>query len=194
MNNPRSYDFVRQLLTTESSKGTTPRIENLEALAKLLSAKVAKVHSDKVGGPDQVAILRGGKIAKFDAPLFSQPPKPIPFDLFIDVHNLCSGPGAGIVSSPGVPIIWIRDTIRGYQQLILDGNFFLGTEIIDSTVWYGGKTTVFDRSNTVVNSTLWLDELGSDPAFLHSLTHDFAWRQCLPLGCDIEPPPNQPPH
>lgn len=194
MDNPQSYPTVKRLLSTDTSNGPTPHIENLEALARLLSGRVAKVHSDKVGGPDQMAILQGGRIAKFDAPLFSEPPKPMTFNLIIDVHNLWFGPGGGIVSGPGVPIIWIRDTIRGYQQLILDGNFFLGTEIRDSTVRYGGKTTVFDRSNKVVNSTLWLDGLGSDAAFLHSLTHDFDWQRCLPFGCEIELPRNPPPH
>jgi len=193
MDNSRNYagsPGINPLLRAIAGSKTPMKLIDLEALAKFLSKRTHIQHPDKVGGPDQVAVFKARTIAKLEVPLFPPPSKPIPFILIIDVHSLRFGPGGGIGAEPGTAIVWIRDTIWGYQQLVLDGNLFIGNEIRDSYVVYGGGSTFFDRSNKVANSTLHLYSLGSDREFLRSLTHDFEWSECVPFGCDIELPKN----
>jgi hypothetical protein len=187
MDNPQAYNQNPAIRRLPEAGGShmTMSVSDLEALAKVLSAWTSKEHPDKVGGPDQVAILHDRRISKFDEP-YPSPLKPMPIGLIMDV-TLPFGPG-GSIRSPNASTIYIRDVIMGNQHLVLDGNFFFGNEIQDSTVIYNGGATVFDESNKVVNSILQLNQFGPSPDFLR----DFKWSRCIPLDCDFGLPKNRP--
>jgi hypothetical protein len=187
LKNPRAYaqsPAVQKLLDSAPDNGASLQVTDLEALAKFIAAETHKKHPDVVGGRNQLAVLRNGRVTAFEQQSFPPPPKPTAFSLIMDVP-LRFGPGGGIVGPSGETTIWIRNTIVGYRGLVLDGNFFLGNEIRDSIVWYDGGPAAFDQSNTVIHSQLQFGEhFGSNFERARSLAHDFPWSRCLPFSCN----------
>ncbi len=165
-----------------ADSGASLQLADLKALAHFIGVETAKAHPDDVGGPDQIAVFRKDGTVTIEQRQFPEPEKPMPIAVITSQTGavLSFGPGGAIVAPRGTAIIWVRNTIVGYQGLLLDGNFFIGNEIRDCSVYYQGGPTVFDPSNKVINSTLQLDGFN---AIAKYLAHSFPWKRCLPFSC-----------
>jgi hypothetical protein len=175
---PQAYSddpAARKYLESAKNNGETLDLTDLEALAKFIAAETSRKHPHTVGGPDQIAIFQDNQIVKFEQQPFPATHKPMSVALIMDVP-LNFGPGGGTAGPKGGNTIWIRNTIVGYQGLMLDGNFFLGNEIRDSVVRYSGGQAEFDSSNKVVNSKLQISTLvGPNAGFAYDLVQNFPW-------------------
>jgi hypothetical protein len=185
MTSPQGYSdspVVQKFIDSAANHGAALQVTDLEGLAKFVSSETSKKYPDAVGGLDQIAIFQGGHLVRFEQQPFPPAPKQMPFTLIMDV-TLHFGPGGAIVGPKGSNTIWIRNTLVGYQNLVIDGNFFLGNEIRDSLVVYNGAPAVFDSSNKIVNSRLRIMPVGPNAEFARYLMRGFPWSQCIPIPC-----------
>jgi len=171
---------VRRYSEAIKDNGASLSLPDLKALAKFIAGQTAHEHPQYVGGADQIAIIRDGRVAAVDEPPSAAPPKPLQFLVFMDIPMYLGGP---LLGPKGAATIWIRDEIVSQMPLALDGNFFLGNEIRDSILVYNGGQTVF-QGNDVRNSRL---QFGPDfvgnPDDVRKVIQPFPWSYCYPFGC-----------
>jgi hypothetical protein len=153
----RGNEVVRKYIRAKKHDGgESLTFDEMAALASYMAAQTAKRYPSVVGGSDQVAILRDGKILKLDQPHFPDPPRPMKFVVIMDLK--VQGAMNFATTEPDTHFVWIRMQFVGIRnpRLRLDGQFFYGCEIRDSIVEYGGGLTGFtpENKNTVVNTMM----------------------------------------
>lgn len=179
---PASIAIKRYARFKAAKNGKPLSLKELAALASEMAAKTS--HDPRfagfVGGPDQIAILAGGKIQKLEQPTFPEPPRPLKFTLIVDMEIT----RALRLVAPGSYRLWIRSNFIGMRNMDfrLDDQFFYGCEIRDSIVQYGGGFTDFGSTNRVIDSMLL--PVGGGPGSslenFHRVANRFDWRDAPP--------------
>jgi 20S proteasome alpha/beta subunit len=137
-------------LSIQLDKGASLSIEQMVKLAKRLAFYTAQAHPE-VGGPNQIAILTPSSPMKIDQPTFSPPPRLL-FSFGIIVDSRFSH--SSIVMAPGSHGVFVRCVWTGMERE-LDGNYFIRNTFTDSVlVSRGGRTSLGNGTNRIVNSVL----------------------------------------
>lgn len=161
--------------TALGGDGEPLTLSDMERVAIYLERRTAEEFPAKVGGDLQVAELAAGKITRFVEPI-----KEPPFTRLVSFrwsHMRADRPGIGqpLVDNESGEILFftgadLADGLQGLDNFI----FFNSTFTRVRFEYYGGDSTIFDRSNTVVDSTLTLYP-GADPNsnFVKRIRADF---------------------
>jgi hypothetical protein len=156
-------------------KGKSLSLLDLEQVAKQIERRTSQQFPSKVGGKLQIAELSEGKVAKFDQPnssLFHLPAIAFWADKGVGVSD--SAWGLSFPSHTLVAFV-LQANFSGVGSQPLDNIFFFETKFAHCKFTYqGSPRSIFDRSNTVVDSTLTLLP-GADPNsnFVKQIKVDF---------------------
>jgi hypothetical protein len=156
----------------------TMPVDSLENFAKL-AVTLTSFKFPEVGNGTQTAVLRGGKIAKFDQITF--PPTRKPFTLVIMDRPVFFG--GGFVNSVGNVVKFIDHgrfknassppSPAGLVQL--DGGIFVDCEFDNVDLYYDGGQAYFDPNNKIVNSRLSLGpNANNHPEIVQKLRRAFS--------------------
>ncbi len=169
----RSATVDRYADSLQTASGSSLSLLELEALAKLIEYKTSVDHPVEVGGSLQIAVLRDGKVERLDQPSFPDPARPMKFS--IKINGTIDG--SGLVSfAPGLRTLWIHCRLLKQQNLSLENNFLIATEIRDSLIFYNGGPFIFDKTNTVGHSALMLGpNVDLKSKEVHALATGFEW-------------------
>lgn len=170
--------IARYASSLVTDRGSSLTLKDMEKLAEVLLRRTEKKYPS-VGGPRQVALLRGGKVESLRQPEFPKHALPLPgFNLVVGSHF--EGP-RGIVFGGNIIALFVRNYFKNDDRSIA-GHYFFGNEFVDSIIRYDGGPTRFDSSNTVRGSILVLGvnaDLRSE--VVRHLMKDFAWREVRQL-------------
>jgi len=146
-------------------------VEQMRDLAVALVHRTAE-NNPTVGGDDQIAILRHGRVTRIEQPQFPDQRPAVHFALSVGATFAHDNEALG-----GSPFLAIKDTFDDVRQTVLDGNFFFRNVFISSKIMYGGGFTSFDSSNRLTDCTLVLAPTAKrNPEMLRHLLSDFHWR------------------
>jgi hypothetical protein len=183
LNDPKSWRADPAIAQYEDAVeyGRTPTLGQLKALA--LSLKQHTADGDpEVGGPSQIAVLTNGKIASIDQPSFP-PLAPVSFRFQIETTLTLVGsraggrpkPGTGVTMYGRFGVLYEDKFVHTWQSL--DDSYWANNEFADSTLFYGGGRTLFQKSNQVTNCDLEIGAaVGADSPVAAQLLKDFKWR------------------
>jgi len=158
----------------DDGDGNSLSLLELELFAREIERRTSQQYPNKVGGSQQVAILTNGKVTFYHQPISGT--TPIPFIIFDSVDGLeVDGRGAGLlhVAAPQVAFVQRGKLSNGRQPM--DNIFFFRSVFNHCDFIYSGSPrSIFDKSNTVVDSTLTLLP-GADPNsnFVKQIKIDF---------------------
>jgi 20S proteasome alpha/beta subunit len=162
-----------------AKSGKQLELRELSALAREMARQTSRDprFNGFVGGPDQIAILAGGRIQELEQPAFPEPPRPMKLNLIVNVE--VTGP-VPLIPASGTYLLWIRSNfIRARNPALrLDNQFFYGCEIRDSIVEYGGGLTDFGPTNKISDTMLLPGHGGPDSSVenITRISRSFPWR------------------
>lgn len=162
-------------------------IEQMKALAISLKQQTAGRYRE-VGGPNQIAVLRAGRIESFEQPNF--PPIPLTgfrFQIFATITaGNTNGPSRpitmwGILAPGSFPLYFNNEFNRVRQEL---GNSYYSRNVFrECLLSYDGGTIEFEKSNQVIDSDLLIGSgVGRDSPQVKQLLKDFKWRKVEFMG------------
>jgi hypothetical protein len=170
-----STDPILQYLTESLHKdgGKSLSLQDMEQIAKRMERVTALDHPREVGGPQQIAEITSGLVSNFVQPISAPTvlPKMIAMEL-----NQPHATGVGVAFYVAFPLITI---VNGGQVVDsgvrLDNVFTFNSTFMHCHLMYGGsQTTIFDKSNTLVESTLSLERASDlNSPFVRQLRSDF---------------------
>jgi 20S proteasome alpha/beta subunit len=144
---------------------------------KALAIALAKVTSDRyksVGGPNQIAVIKGGHVFSVEQPSFSTPKLP-PFDFGLVGHNTATGPVLSASSSRFALSIYVGNRLTDCGKILLDRAVFIDNGFVRCVILYDGGRTRFESDNKVVNSALVIGPHAKNREQVDHLIHDFSW-------------------
>jgi hypothetical protein len=156
-----------------SDRGSTLSLEDMEQIAKQIERLTAQ-HDPFVGGRQQIAELSAGQVSEFSQPISK--PYPNQWRLALKIENIgfMGHDLAALRSNP--PFVYLAQNVPIYDMdQPLDGIFFFKSKLIHCRLTYKGfPSSILDKSNTVVDSTLTLLP-GADPNsnFVKQIRIDF---------------------
>jgi hypothetical protein len=152
-NDPILRDFRASLA---SDKGSSLSLEDLKFIAKRIEVATAKDYPDTVGGQRQIAELSDGEVSSFDQPVAIEYPPYWAVRLELSGGTV-KGARSAVVSKPPFVVLAQRIGARELSAQALDGIFFYKSMFTKCGFTYkGDPNSIFDKSNTVVDSTLTL--------------------------------------
>jgi hypothetical protein len=149
-------------------------IQDMEIIASEVALKTAKTFPGKVGGAQQIAALSNGRVSEFVQPIPATVRIPMTLFSVIDGAEMSGAGGLFYVGSPQVAIMQ-GGKFSGGSSSPVDNIFLFRSAFNHCELTYGGSPrTIFDKSNTVVDSTLTLLP-GADPNsnFVKQIRADF---------------------
>lgn len=168
---PAIADFARAYTL---NRGTDLTIEQMKKLAIAL-ARYTAMNSRTVGGANQIATLEGGKLTGMQQGSFPEQPPMRHFVVFIE-------PGfyRGLAGIVGSSALVIKGRFENITRQGIDGNFFFGTDFVNTQIIYDGGTTRFDSTNHVTDCVLSLGpNANRNPEFVRHLLTDFKWKNVV---------------
>jgi hypothetical protein len=133
-----------------ADRGRSLTLEQMKALAVSLARHTAQVNPS-VGGEDQIAVLKDGRVQSVSQRRFPEQPSPIKqFGLVVGNSWGRNGMRLG---AAGTIQLYVDNTIVDDDQT-LDGNYFFRNKFLHCHLRYDGGVTRFDQSNIVSDSDL----------------------------------------
>jgi hypothetical protein len=135
--------------TTAKDNGAFVNLQQILEISRYVKARTAEAYPMFVGGPDQVAILAGGKAQIIDQPNFPELRAPTPLAVIAN-SNIADR----TATRGNIYCVWLG-SFTSLNNIDLRHNIFIDSEIRDSFVEYDGG--FYFLSNTrIVNSVLLL--------------------------------------
>lgn len=149
--------------------GASLNLPQILEIARYVKARTAQAYPMFVGGPDQVAMLAGGKAQIIEQPGFTELPAPTPFAVIADSTLSVRTAALG-----DIYCVWLG-SFTSRNNIDLAHNIFIDSEIRDSFVEYDGG--FYFLSNTrIVNSVLLLGPHALPSAReVKQLVHAYPW-------------------
>jgi 20S proteasome alpha/beta subunit len=168
---PDDIALAQYALALRKDGGASLTVEQMTRLAKRLAYYSSQAHPE-VGGENQVAILRNGRVVRIEQKVFPKPAKAIlNYVLLVDDTI---GPG-GFAFAKRVHVLAIRCWWWRVRREI-DGNYFIGNTFTDSVLDYDGGFTILDTENQVIRSRLSVGpHVSVDDERLRKLIRGFGW-------------------
>jgi len=134
----------------DKDNGTSMTLDEIKSLASDLIEETAKKYR-QVGGPKQTAILAGGKVKSLVQPIFPEIPRPFTFTGLSQIEL-----NGGMPQMTDEQVVFFEDVLfnRISIPIRLDNRVYLHCQVRDSIVEYDGGGTIFEKTNTVYNSSL----------------------------------------
>ncbi len=178
-----------------ADRGRSLSLLDLEQIAKEMERRTSSQFRGMVGGDRQIAVLSGGQIKEFVEPL--RDPRGIPPSVLHVVDRVeAEGDHGGEIFSGGGPgITFAQNCVLSNGSQQLDGFFFFNSKFSHVDFRYAGSpASIFDKSNTVVDSTLTLYYL-ADPNsnFVMQIRADFPTLKIQDQSKPAAGPPLNPP-
>jgi len=157
-----------------SDKGKSLSLTDMRQVAKEIVRRTSQQFPQSVGGRMQIAELSAGRVSEFVQPISGTPQ--IPRAIFRRVEDSAfRGALAGLIHVTPPQVIFAQklNLLDGPQSL--DNIFFFKSDFARVALTYSGSPrAIFDKSNTVVDSTLTLLP-GADPNsnFVRQIKADF---------------------
>jgi hypothetical protein len=155
-------------------EGQSLSIPQLEIFAREIALQTAQQFPGFVGGKIQTAVLSDGHVSEFHQPLSND--SPLQGYSLDEFDNVSSDSGNGLLRiAPGSIAFVTNGHDRNGTDQPLDNIFFFRSDFSHVRFTYSGSPrSMFDRSNTVVESSLVLLP-GADPGsnFVRQIKADF---------------------
>lgn len=150
--------------TIDEGNGNSLSLLELEVFAREIERRTSQQYPGIVGGPQQVADLRNGKVIYFHSLNSDHPP--IPVIIFLPINGpkfYGTGKERGLLHVGATTVAFVQRGKFSNDPQALDNVFFFGTDFTHCQLTYSGSPrSIFDKSNTVTDSTLTLLP-GADP-------------------------------
>lgn len=169
----RYQPAIRKYMSAKSANTLRQlTVDQMRDLAKILKQQTSRRYKS-VGGPDQIAILRSGKVDSVVQPTFQSAALP-PYK-FNFIAWMLQEPGwVGI--TPGAVNVYVHNVYIGCNpEVILDTNFFVNNQFRYCSIVYDGQITRFGADNVVTGSTLIIGPHATDTGQIKQLQQDFSW-------------------
>ena len=156
--------------------GASLTIQQLRDLASVLAHRAA-VGDITVGGPDQIAVLAGGKIQNLVQPTLPTPDPPsVPYAVMFANKDM-----NGIeLFNFHQPLILIKCEVTNKTSYSLDNKYFYKSTISNSRVTYDGGPVGLDDSDQISNSYLILGPNSRNSfATVLLLRSKFSWKRVI---------------
>jgi hypothetical protein len=184
-------DIARYAASIASSHGRSLTVEEMEALATSLARLSALFNSRyfpvrpvgfhslwPIGGPNQVAILKGGILQKLDQPRFK------PRDVNTTPVNMMMGLTLGARGMPDVVMSYVQPGVLGLflkmgfvGSVYLDRGYYFEDDFRSGTLIYDGDVLGFDPSNRITDCILHLGpHVGRNSPAVKELIAGFPWK------------------
>jgi len=163
--------------------GQALTIEEMKALAQSLAHRTAAI-DHRVGGKDQIAVLKRGSIVEWHQDAF--PPENYRIRRFNIISESIFDPAPPpnlIGPTPNVTNLYVDNKFRG-NNVLLDDSYFAANTFSNCTVTYRGGHTIFAPNQDVSSSTLVLSkEVSRDSETSTRLVNDFHWAKINDNRC-----------
>jgi 20S proteasome alpha/beta subunit len=162
--------------------GQSLTVHQMVQLAKRLAYYTAERYPS-VGGANQIAVIQGGRIAKFEQQAFAEPPKGLHYALVVNVEY-----DDGFDDDLPPPVLFVRCKWTRMRSLTLDGRYFIGNVFTHSILTYDGGGGDLGQTNEVNNSGLVIGpDAKQDDEIVRHLAKDFHWLRVLRQDLKAQP-------
>jgi hypothetical protein len=184
LHNPTSWNSDPAVAAYENAvKLDKPlSIEQMTALAISLKGHTADRYRE-VGGPNQIAVFKAGRMQSFEQPSF--PPIPLTGFRFVIFATMTIGGSNGPLKpirtfgivAPGAFPLYFNDAFTRVRQEL--GNSYYARNVFKECILsYEGGTVEFEKSNQVIDSELLIgSSVRRDSPEVKQLLKDFQWQK-----------------
>jgi len=156
-------------------RGRSITIKQMTDLAADLAARTANGYPE-VGGPNQIAILSGGRVVSVDQSQFPDPSTKVPP---LSLLKNVGFHGQNAFGRPANETICVDCNFQN-TQFSLDKSYVVATTFTNTVLTYDGGPIYFDKANQVYNCALVLGPNAKIPSLsVHDLVVNFPWAKVM---------------